>query len=182
MGMHGLRHSTETRKKIGDALRGRKKGPLPQAVREKVSRSLRAKREQLSLAARGRRLSPETRFKISIANRGRRLSREECARRSVRFSGANSSLWKGGLTLENRRIRMSLEYREWRRAVYERDGYRCVIGGDCSGRLNADHIKPFSAFPALRFDVSNGRTLCERHHRETPTFGYKSYKMKYGEQ
>jgi 5-methylcytosine-specific restriction endonuclease McrA len=70
-----------------------------------------------------------------------------------------------------RRLRASTEYRQWRTAVFKRDDYTCQDCGVRGGRLNADHIKRFADFPDLRFDVSNGRTLCEGCHRKTPTYG-----------
>lgn len=68
---------------------------------------------------------------------------------------------------------MSARYRTWRKAVFERDDYTCQGEGCGSrgGELNADHIKPFSTHPELRFKVSNGRTLCVPCHKKTPTYG-----------
>lgn len=103
----------------------------------------------------GHRCSPETR---------------ELMRRSAR-RGADSNFWKGGKTDEAKRLKSSAEYREWREAVFRRDWYTCQICGAYGGRLHADHIKRFSMFPELRFDVGNGRTLCEDCHKQTPTYG-----------
>lgn len=78
-----------------------------------------------------------------------------------------------GKTAEAMKIRMSKAYRDWRKAVFERDGYTCQSCGTVGGTLNADHIKPFSKFPNLRLELSNGRTLCIPCHKETDTFGWK---------
>lgn len=79
-----------------------------------------------------------------------------------------------GLTDKNMRIRQSARYRRWRTAVYERDDYTCVFCGKRGGKLHADHIKPFSTFEDLRFEISNGRTLCVPCHRTTPTYGRRT--------
>jgi 5-methylcytosine-specific restriction protein A len=50
-----------------------------------------------------------------------------------------------------------------RRAILERDGYRCVMCGS-KERLEADHIVPASRGGA--HTVANGRTLCRRCHLE----------------
>lgn len=93
--------------------------------------------------------------------------------------GEKSHFWKGGVTPINIAIRMSAEYKRWRKAVYERDGYKCLSCGKVGGQLNADHIKPFSVFPELRFDVDNGRTLCVPCHRKTETFGVGAWRKQY---
>lgn len=81
--------------------------------------------------------------------------------------GENSPNWKGGVTLENERIRHSKEYKKWRLLVFERDNFTCINCGDNKGgNLNADHIQPFSLYPELRLDLDNGRTLCEHCHKK----------------
>ena len=82
-----------------------------------------------------------------------------------------SNFWKGGATKENKKLRSSARFRRWRDAVYKRDDYTCVFCGKRGGRLNPDHIKKFADFPDLRFNVDNGRTLCEKCHKGTDTYG-----------
>lgn len=88
--------------------------------------------------------------------------------------------WKGGITPENQRVRMSKEMQNWRKRVFERDKYTCTKCGAKSGignghvYLNADHIKPFAKFPELRFELSNGRTLCRSCHQKTETWGRRN--------
>ena len=79
-------------------------------------------------------------------------------------SGKNHHNWKGGITKKNTELRNSLEYRAWRKSVFERDHFTCLVCGQVGGELNADHIKKFSKFPLLRFDISNGATLCVACH------------------
>jgi len=97
------------------------------------------------------------------------------------MQGENNCNWKGGITSQNRMIRTSLEYKIWRRAVFERDNYTCIWCGARSGNgkkivLHADHIKPFAIFPELRFAIDNGRTLCIDCHKTTDTYAGKNNK------
>jgi len=74
--------------------------------------------------------------------------------------------WKGGITPKNKIIRMSLETRDWRDKVFERDNYTCQKCKIVGGKLEAHHIKQFAKFPKLRFVVDNGLTLCAKCHKE----------------
>jgi len=99
--------------------------------------------------------------------------------------GAHVPTWKGGITPLVRSIRTLPEYYAWRTAVFERDGYRCVLCHE-NGRINADHIMAFAAIMdkfAIRsieaaracaklWDINNGRTLCVPCHKQTDTYGY----------
>jgi 5-methylcytosine-specific restriction endonuclease McrA len=79
-------------------------------------------------------------------------------------TGERNVNWRGGVTSENEKIRKSIEYKEWRREVMKRDNYTCICCGTKQTRKNpmvVDHIKPFSLYPELRFEISNGRTFCK---------------------
>lgn len=89
--------------------------------------------------------------------------------------------WQGGKTDKNTIIRYSTEMKDWRERVFKRDNYTCQECGAKSGCgkavvLCADHIKPFAYYPELRFDVDNGRTLCESCHKKTDSFAGKAVK------
>lgn len=83
-----------------------------------------------------------------------------------------------GKRTADKKVRQSAKYKAWRTLVFERDNYTCTGCGDHNyeGRgkslaLHADHIQPFALFPELRFEVSNGRTLCVPCHKKTGTYG-----------
>lgn len=72
--------------------------------------------------------------------------------------------WQGGKSLLNNH-RDSSEYKNWRQAVYQKDNYQCVLCGS-KEKLNAHHIKSWKNYPELRYNISNGITLCEKCHIE----------------
>jgi len=87
--------------------------------------------------------------------------------------GSDSNFWKGGIASVQNLARHTPEYNEWRKAVYSRDHYTCQ---DCSTNkdLHAHHVKTFSEYPALRYVVENGITVCQQchskiHGRNVPT-------------
>src|SRR3990172_315776 len=113
-------------------------------------------------------ITSATRKKLSISLAGNNCSPK----------GEKNHLWKGGITPVNNKIRQSIFYKNWRKAVFERDDYTCQHCKIKGGILHADHIKPFYLYLELRFELSNGRTLCQECHRKTPTWGYKSRHIK----
>jgi 5-methylcytosine-specific restriction endonuclease McrA len=53
---------------------------------------------------------------------------------------------------------------QWRKAVKERDNYTCQICGATDKMTVAHHKQPFALFPELRYETSNGITLCYNCH------------------
>src|SRR3990167_768102 len=92
---------------------------------------------------------PEVRLKQRMARLGR-------------FGGEKHPNWQGGVAEKHNKERHSDEYKIWRKRVFERDFYTCLICGRVGGELNAHHVKRFNDFPLLRYDVDNGKTLCKR--------------------
>lgn len=69
------------------------------------------------------------------------------------------------------RVRSSYEYHRWREAIFVRDNWTCQKCGARNGEgkevyLEAHHIKSYTKYPKLRFDVSNGLTLCLKCHKK----------------
>lgn len=107
-------------------------------------------------------------------NKGKKQTAEHRRKVGEYHRGEKSIFWKGGISSINILIRNGLEYRLWREKVFERDNYTCQ---ECRQRgiyLQADHIKPFAYFPKLRFELSNGRTLCRECHKKTDTFAQRA--------
>lgn len=159
--------------RMSEAKKGKKKSKRTKermSLAQKNRPHTEKENERIRLLAKKRigvKLSIEQRKKISIGHKER-----------VRL-GLNN-FWKGGITPINKAIRKSFEYKIWREAVFKRDNYTCIWCGARSGNgkaieLNADHIKPFSLYPELRFAIDNGRTLCRDCHKTTETFGGGSH-------
>jgi 5-methylcytosine-specific restriction endonuclease McrA len=142
----------------------------------------------------GHTVSAETRAKISAANsrvlKGRKLSDSHRANMSKerierwkrwksdpefmekhcdklskalkgKYAGDKASQWKGGVTQNKRESRQNWA---WQNSVLVRDNYTCQFCGQYDGDKHVDHIKSWSEYPELRFDISNGRTLCRSCH------------------
>lgn len=92
-----------------------------------------------------------------------------CSKKCLRVNRLRNknSNWNGGKTRDRKAAMSTVEYKQWRLSVFQRDRFTCVFCGKSKGDLNADHIKPWAFFPDLRYDLSNGRTLCVPCHKTT---------------
>lgn len=98
-------------------------------------------------------ISSETRRKMSEARKGK-------------YIGPNNPKWIADRSkLAKRQERNDMAYKEWRRSVWTRDEFKCRINNSsCFGRIEAHHILGWTAHPELRYEVTNGITLCHFHH------------------
>jgi protein-arginine kinase activator protein McsA len=98
-------------------------------------------------------------------------------KKRINMQGENHPNWKGGKGTERHRLMQQSEYILWRTAVFMRDNYTCQQCGKREGKyMEADHIKPWSLYPELRYAIDNGRTLCVLCHRKTDTWGARIFK------
>lgn len=98
-----------------------------------------------------------------IVRRYRQFITKCCSRRCQRIhcgrlnSGENHPNWKGGISSR------SWKAKKWERVVKKRDGYVCTVCSSKEG-IQAHHIKRWEEYPELRYNISNGVTLCGQHH------------------
>jgi len=175
----GQKRTEETKRKISESNKGKNTGRNHTIeTKRKISQAGKIRKERY-----GYYFSEETKRKISESHKGIVPSEETRKKMSEVKKGNRTHLWKGGITSQNMKIRKSLEYRLWREKILKRDNYTCNFCGIQSKKgkfiyLQADHIKPFSLFPALRFELNNGRTLCVPCHKNTDTYASKIFNYK----
>jgi len=137
----------------------------------------------------GRIFSKECREEMSKSRIGKKMNFEQRKKLSARQQNISVKNWKQFITPLTHRIRTSVGFKQWRKAIFERDNYACQECGDrnCKGRgksvmLNVHHIKKFSKYPKLRFNINNGITLCDLCHysimgKENLLIGYFTLKL-----
>lgn len=125
--------------------------------------------EKYSSKLRGKKFSEIHRLNLSKSLKGKPKAKWSLEHRllfSTLKKGEKNNFWKGGITPLNRQIRESLKYKLWRESVFQRDEFTCKICKQKGRKLTAHHIKLFSKFPELRFDINNGLTLCWECHKK----------------
>ena len=147
----GKHLSKETKKKLSDAHKGKK---------HKNSKDTRKK---ISIALTGKKLPSKTKKKISDSLKGNIPWNKGL--RGYK-TGKNHWNWQGGITPELTKIRNSLDFIIWRERVFKRNNWTCQKCFKRGVELNAHHIQNFAQYPELRFEISNGITLCKKCHKE----------------
>ena len=103
-------------------------------------------------------------------------NKENAEKNSKSKMGEKNPMWnkkpwnfQGHKALENSRIRYSKEYHRWSRAIKRRDKHTCQ---ECGSKENliSHHIKGFAKYPELRYEISNGLTLCRDCHKLTDNY------------
>ena len=192
-------HSDETRRKISESNKGKKRKPeSPEAKKRRVAAMLASPnryyptpehKEKLRQRMKTRIVSDATKAKLRVHNLGKKLPKEvkDKIRRSMigKISGDKNPSWMGGVNPLILSIRSSYKSRQWRSDIFYRDDFTCQVCFGRGGKLHADHIRAFSAIfyantikslqEALDceefWDLNNGRTLCYDCHRKTDTYG-----------
>jgi ribosomal protein S16 len=168
----GRSHSIETRKKIG-LIHLKNKYWLGKKHKKET-------KEKLSLIHKGKKLSEETKRKLSLINTGKHHLLKTRIKISNSLKGEKSYNWKGGYNFKNDKIRHCVKSKIWREKVFKRDNWTCQKCNAKSGNgktvyLHPHHIKNFSQYTRLRFNINNGITLCDKcHNLFHKTFGKKN--------
>jgi len=187
----GRTHTEETKKKIGETHKGKL---ISEEQRKKQSKAMKKwmSNNPHPKGMKGKKVTEETKRKLSTANLGennpmfgvhlcgkangmygknhsKKSKKQLSLSRKGKYGREKNSNWKGGVSTENHLIRNSIQYKEWRKIIFERDDYTCQKCGAKSGNgkavyLEAHHLKSFAEFPELRFDLDNGSTLCKDCH------------------
>lgn len=140
----GFVHTPETRRKLSEAMKRR---PMP-----------------AGFLAKGRRWNKESRIRWGNKQRGR--NRQPHTIESRRLMSAIAKARRPRVKLDDSvALRKTFEYKVWREAVYRRDDFTCLKCRNRGGRLHPHHILNFASNPELRFEVSNGGTLCVECHK-----------------
>lgn len=155
---YGKTHTEEARLKMSLAHKGKKRLPFTREWCQHISEARKGKFQGSDNPFFGKHHTEKTK---------KAMSEKQIANPKFKRNGDEHWNWQGGITCENHQARNTQDLKNWRRSVYQRDNYTCQscgIKGSRKHRLNAHHIKPFAKYPELRFDVSNGITLCKDCH------------------
>ena len=102
--------------------------------------------------------SPEVKAKIALSNKVvSAKKREQRLRENPNYHDC-------------RLIHTTAEYRDWRKKILKRFGYKCAECGNTK-RLQSHHIVSIAQLPSAAFETWNGVCLCEQCHHKTDSWG-----------
>lgn len=90
---------------------------------------------------------------------------------SIYYVKENHHKWKGGIA---RDIHGNTENKVWRLSVFTRDSFTCQVCKKIGVYLEAHHIKSWATHPELRYEITNGITLCKECHKLTDNYKGKN--------
>jgi hypothetical protein len=125
-------------------------------------------KKELSVRLTGIKRSSQTRAKMGSAKKGILKTDQHKMRISIartgKLLGENHPNWKGGAS-RGKHTLTNPPYKKWRKSVFERDKFTCkLLNNACKGQLQAHHIQRWADYPELRYELTNGITLCQGHH------------------
>jgi len=141
------------------SLKGRKRPPRTLEWCQHISEGKKGKTQGRDNHFFGKHHTEETKMAISQGHIANPIFKRE---------GEQHWNWQGGVTDPNHEARNTQDLKSWRRAVYYRDNFtchRCGLNGTRKHPIEAHHIKAFAFYPDLRFEVTNGITLCKECHK-----------------
>ena len=174
-GMKAWKRTKEYKRKIGETNKKVWKNKS-EAEREKFRKMARARQIRLLQ-------NPKYKENLRNAHKGRIGYWRNKKRPEI--AGNNCHLWRGGITKLVKKIRESIEYKQWRKAIFEKDNFTCWFCKVKGKKIQADHYpKSFSQIirenkiknlqQAMKcqelWDISNGRTLCIDCHKKTDNY------------
>jgi hypothetical protein len=117
-------------------------------------------------------LHPSGSWKINQSRLGSKITLE-IRKKMSHHKGEERYNWEGGI---RRDTGVQLEVKLWREQIWERDGYLCQECGKQVKKKNriAHHILDWENYPDLRFDISNGLTLCRGCHMKIHEIGIET--------
>ena len=168
-GMKGKHHKEETKKRIAESQRGKKKKPMSEEGKKNISIAKKGTHPKTEFGNmrepyfKGKEMPQETRDRIREKNKGKHSSP------NTEFkSGSEHPRYNyvgGRIQLNSLEIGLLVE---WSRKIKSRDNWTCQFCGSLDN-LNAHHILGVTGYPERIFDLDNGITLCFDCHRHNPS-------------
>jgi hypothetical protein len=161
-------HTPETLKKLSNTHKG---NPGYWTGKKRSKEDI----EKFRISHLGHKHSEETKRKMSLFRKGKptwskgsKWPEERKRKMSLlmkgRFAGEKHYNWKGGKVSDYDKVRHSLDFKLWRKSVFERDNFTCFKCNIRGTKLHPHHINNFADYPELRLAIDNGVTLCVKCH------------------